>query len=295
MGIQIGKDAAQAMLIKRQNDVLPTFETYPQGTQPGEYRSYPPFTNATPAWPENAAYGPSWGDTEPFGILSGDQFRPAPPYKINSPEYTADYNEVKTVGSNSSTIRTQEQTNKVVFFTENMPSMMNRVAKAMIINEELDGFEAARLLALTHMTTADAIICTFDADFYYNFWRPVTAIHEGDNDGNADTAGDPVWAAVTAARATPPVPSYPSGYSAAGKAGADLFKMFFGTDEMSFTVGSYTMPGAERSYTKFSDLANDMGISRIYGGHNFRNDHLAGVKMGSEIAKFVYANNLRKL
>ncbi len=294
-GIQIGKDAAVAVLEKRQNDVLPGFETYPQGTQPGEYRSYPPFNNATTAWPENAVYGPFWGKTEPFGILSGDQFRPAPPYEINSPEYTADYNEVKTLGSNGSLVRTPEQTNMVVFFTENMPSMMNRVAKAMIIEEELNGFEAARLLALTHMTAADAIICTFDADFYYSFWRPVTAIREGDNDGNSDTEGDPVWAPVTAARATPPVPSYPSGYSVAGKAGAEMFKMFFGTDEKSYSVGSYTMSGAERSYTKFSSLASDMGISRIYGGHNFRNDHLAGEKMGSEIAKFIFQNNLQKL
>lgn len=295
MGIQIGKDAAQAMLIKRQNDVLPIFETYPQGTQPGEYRSYPPFTNATPVWPGNAVYGPSWGDIEPFGILSGDQFRPAPPYEINSPEYTADYYEVKTLGSNSSPVRTPEQTSNVVFFTENMPSMMNRVAKAMIINEELDGYEAARLLALTHMTVADAIICAFDGNFHYNFWRPVTAIHEGVNDGNADTVGDPTWAPVTAARATPPVPSYPSGYSVAGKAGTEMFKIFFGTDEKSFTVGSYTLPGTERSFTKFSGLATEMGISRIYGGHNFRNDQIAGELMGKKIAKFVYENNLKEL
>ncbi len=295
MGIQIGKDAAQAMLTKRQNDVLPKFETYPQGTQPGEYRSYPPFNAATPGWPENAVYGPSYGNTEPFGLLSGDQFRPAPPYEINSPEYTADYNEVKILGSNSSSVRTPEQTSKVVFLTENMSSMMNRVARATIIHEELDGYEAARLLGLTHMTVADAMICTFDADFHYNFWRPVTAIKEGDNDGNADTEGDLTWAAVTAARATPPVPSYPSGYSVAGTAGTDIFKMFVGTDEMPFTVSSYTLPGTERSYTRFSDLATDMGISRIYGGHNFRNDHLAGEKMGREVANYVFKNNLREL
>ena len=145
------------------------------------------------------------------------------------------------------------------------------------------------------MTVADAMICTFDADFYYNFWRPVTAIKEGDNDGNADTEGDPAWAAVTAARATPPVPSYPSGYSVAGTAGTDIFKMFVGTDEMPFTVSSYTSPGTERSYTRFSDFATDMGISRIYGGHNFRNDHLAGEKMGREVANYVFKNNLREL
>lgn len=294
-GIQIGKEAAVAMLVKRQNDVIPAFAPYPQGTEPGEYRSYLPWSNPGPAWPANAAYAPYWGQSAPFGIISGAQFRPAPPYAIASPEYTADYDEVKFLGSNNSVERTQEQTNMVVFFIENMPSMMNRIVNAMIIKEELNGFEAARLLALTHMTTADAIICTFDADFFYNFWRPITAIREGDNDGNIDTEGDPLWGPVIAARATPPVPSYPSGYSAAGKAGAELFKMYFGTDETSFTISSYTLPGTERIYTRYSDLATDMGISRIYGGHNFRNDHLAGEKMGREVANYVFKNNLREL
>jgi len=295
MGIQIGKDAAIAMLEKRQGDAPSLFVVYPQGTAPGEYRSYLPWSNAGAAWPANAAYAPYWGETKPFGILSGAQFRSEPPYAINSPEYTADYNEVKTLGSNTSTVRTPEQTAMGIFLTDNMPSMINRMARYVAVSEELNGWETARLFALTQMAEADALICTFDASFHYKFWRPITAIREGDTDGNTDTEGDISWNAVTAGRAIPPLPPYPSGYASAGRAGAEICKKFFGTDNKSYTVGSYTSPGTERSYTSFSQLATDMALSRIYVGHNFRNDNIAGDKMGREVAKFVFENNLREL
>lgn len=295
-GIQIGKDAAVAILAKRQYDVLPKFESYPQGTLPGEYKSTMPFKFPNfPVWPVNAVYGPFWGETEPFGILSGDQFRPEPPYEINTTEYTADYNEVKIMGSNTSSVRTQEQADMCVFLTDNMPSMMNRVARTMAVQEDLDGWETARLFALTHITVADALICAFDANYYYKFWRPVTAIQEGDIDGNDDTAGDAIWSPLQSARATPAIPSYPSGYAVAGSGGAEVFKMFFRKDDKSFTVGSYSLPNTERSYASFSQFGTEMGESRIYGGHNFRNDYVAGEEMGKKIAKFVYENNLKEL
>ena len=294
-GIQIGQEAALAMLAKRQNDVLPSFVVYPQGTEPGQYRSYAPWSFPGPAWQPNSVYAPTWGETAPFGVLSGDQFRSIPPYAINSPEYTADYNEVKIIGSNTSAVRTPEETAMGIFFTDNMPGMVNRMARYVAVSEELNGWETARLFALTQMTEADALICTFESGFHYNFWRPITAIREGANDGNSDTEGDIVWNAVTAGRAIPPLPPYPSSYASAGRAGAEICRMFFGTDEKSFTVGSYTSPGTERSYTSFSQLATDMELSRIYVGHNFRNDNIAGDKIGKEVAKFVFKNNLREL
>lgn len=292
-GIQIGSDAATEVLAKRQNDVLPAFESYPQGTLPGEYKSTFPFV--PPAFPVPSVYGRHWGETEPFGILSGDQFHPEPPYEINSPEYTTDYNEVKGIGSNTSALRTQDQTAMGLFFTENMPSMMNKVARLMAVEEDLDGWETARLFALTHMTVADALISTFDGIYYYNFWRPITAIQEGDLDGNDDTTGDVAWSPVISARPTPPLPSYPSSYAAAGSAGAELFKMFFKKDSKSFSVGSYTLQDSVRSFTAFSQFATEMAESRIYTGHNFRNDNIAGNKMGKEVAKYVFENNLRRL
>jgi hypothetical protein len=293
LGIQVGKDAASAIIMKRNNDIIPGFGPYPQGTEPGQYKSTFPFL--PPAFPVPMVYARYWGENEPFGILSGDQFRPEPPYEINSAEYTADYNEVKSVGRNTSTVRTQDQTAMAVFLTENMPSMLNRVSREMAVSGNLNGWETARLFALIQMTVADALISTFDAAFYYNFWRPITAIQEGDTDGNDDTEGDALWAPVTIARPTPPLPSYPSTYAVAGSAGAEVFRMFFGTDYKSFTIGSYTMPGAQRSYTSFSQFAMEMTFSRIYAGHNFRNDQVTGAEMGKKVAEFIYKNNLKEL
>src|SRR5690606_1744808 len=118
-GIQIGHDAAQAVLTARQNDVMPGFDSYAQGTEPGQYQSTIPFKFPNlPVWPANAVYGQNWGETEPFGILSGDQFRSEPPHDINSPQYTEDYNEVMTLGSNTSLLRTAEQTEMGIFLTD---------------------------------------------------------------------------------------------------------------------------------------------------------------------------------
>jgi hypothetical protein len=298
LGIQVGKDAATAILMKRQNDASPGFEAYPQGTEPGQYKSTIPYKFAItipPFWPANSVYAPRWGETEPFGLISGDQFRPEPPYEINSPEYTADYNEVKSLGSNTSSVRTQDQTNMSMFFTDNIPSMLNRVAREMAVKENLNGWETARLFAFIEMAAADVLISTFDGAFYYNFWRPVTAIQEGNGDGNDDTAGDAIWSPLTTARPTPPLPSYPSAYAAGGGAGAELFKIFFKTDKKSFTIESYSLPDSERSYTSFSQFSTEMNVSRIYAGHNFRNDQIAGEQMGKKIAKYVYENNLKEL
>ena len=293
LGIQVGKDAAAAVLLKRNSDVMSGFSPYPQGTEPGEYKSTFPFL--PPVFPVPVVYAPNWGETEPFGILSGDQFRPKPPYEINSPQYTADYNEVKILGRSTSTVRTQDQTAMAMFFDDNMPSMLNRVTKAIANQKNLNGWETAWLIAITQMTVADVLISTFDAAFYYNFWRPVTAIKEGDHDGNDNTEGDPAWEPLTIPRPTPPLPTYPSTYAAAGSAGAEIFQMFLKTDKLSFTIGSYSLPGIQRSYTSFSQFSGEMSDARIYAGHNFRNDLLTGEKMGKKIAKFIYENNLKAL
>lgn len=292
-GIQIGKDAAKAMLEKRQGDAPSTFVVYPQGVAPGEYRSYLPWSGPGPIWQPNSVYAPNWGETKPFGVMSGNEFRAAPPYALNSPEYAADYNEVKTIGSESSVVRTPEQTEMGIFFTDNMPSMLNKATRYVAASTELNGWETARLIALVQMSEADALICTFESSFLYNFWRPITAIHEGNSDGNDNTEGEPGWLALTAGRAIPPLPPYPSSYASAGKAGAEILKMFFGTDNIPFVVESYTMPGVERSYSSFSQVATDMQLSRIYVGHNFRNDNVAGDKIGKQVAEYVFKNNLR--
>jgi hypothetical protein len=295
-GIQTGKDAALSVLADRQNDPPLTFVTYPQGTLPGEYRSTMPYAAANPpVWPVNSAYAPGMGAFRPFGIENSDQFRAGPPYPLDSPEYTADYDEVKRLGGNTSTERTQEQAEMGLFFLDNVSNSLNRVARIMAVQEELDGWETARLLALIQMTQFDALLSSFEGKYHYNRWRPITAIRSGDDDGNTDTAGDLAWSILQAARATPPTPTYPSTHAETSGAGAEIFKLFFKKDNKPFTIGSYSLPDAERSFASFSQFASECAVSRIYIGYHFRNDIVQGGNKGRELAEYVFANNLREL
>ncbi len=134
----------------------------------------------------------------------------------------------------------------------------------------MDGWETARLLALTHIAQFDAAQSSFEGKYHYNRWRPITAITAGDIDGNDDTAGDPSWIILKAARATPPTPTYPSTHAEMGAAGAEILKLFFKKDNLPFTIGSYALPGIERSYESFSDFASEVSVSRIYIGFHLQ-------------------------
>lgn len=248
-----------------------------------------------PVWPENAVYAPNLGTFRPLGIKSGNQFRVIPPFDLGSPEYAADFNEVKSLGSNTSTVRTQEEADLALFFLPNISNFMNHIARNLADQEGLDGWEAARLLALTHITQFDAHLSAFDGIYHYNRWRPVTAIRLADSDGNDLTSGDPAWNNLQAARATPPTPTYPSAHAGMGGAGAELFKLYFKKDYKQFAIVSFYLPGVERTYSSFSQLSQDIAISRIYTGFQFRNDVVQGEKKGRELARYVFENNLRIL
>ncbi|MBX2964054.1 MAG: vanadium-dependent haloperoxidase [Cyclobacteriaceae bacterium] len=294
-GIAIGKNAAIAMLAKRQGDLPITFTAYQKGTDPGIHQAnYMPFAVANPPlWPANAVYGANFGSFTPFGITSGDQFRPDPPYAINSDEYATDYNEVKKLGCINCTDRTAEQTQIGDFWRVNTHGPMNRIARVLAVQKRLNGWETARLLALTQMAQIDAGIASFEAKYYYNYWLPVTAIRAGNEDGNDLTGGDVSW---TSYIAPPPTPDYPSTPAAAGGASAEIFNRFFGTDHISFVITSpNSLPGVERSYNSFSQASNENALSRIYLGSHFRNAVIEGEKQGRKIGKYVFENNLREL
>jgi hypothetical protein len=254
-----------------------------------------PYAAATPNWPENSAFAPEMGAFRPFGIETSDQFRARPPFALDSPEYAGDYDEVKIFGSNTSTERTQEQTDMGVFFLDNVSNLLNRVARIMAVQEGLDGWETARLLVLIQMTQFDALLSSFEGKYHYNRWRPITAIRSGDNDLNRETAGDPAWTILQDARATPPTPTYPSAHAETSGAGAEIFKLFFKKNNKPFTIGSYSLPGAERSFASFSQLASECSMSRVYIGYHFHDDIVQGEIQGRELAKYVFANNLKEL
>src|SRR5690606_24958491 len=147
-GIQTGKEAVAALLEKRQGDFALGFAAHTGGTAPGEHQSnYMPF---------GVVYAPNMGELTPFGALSGDQFRDEDQYSLDSEEYLADYNEVKSLGCTACPMRTAEQTEIGAFWIESSASSMNRLARTLIVQEDLDGWEAARLIGLIQMAQIDA-------------------------------------------------------------------------------------------------------------------------------------------
>ncbi|WP_018478206.1 vanadium-dependent haloperoxidase [Pontibacter roseus] len=302
-GIQIGQEAAAAVLSKRANDFQLAFATHVGSTAPGQHQSdYMPWMVANPpVWPDNAVFAPNMGSLTPFGIKSGAQFTDVAPYPLNSAEYLADYNEVKELGCNNCPLRTDEQTQIGAFWIESVSSSMNRLARALIVQRELNGWEAARLVGLIQMSQIDAWIASFDGKYHFNFWRPITAIRAGNSDGVEATEGDASWTPTFTIyqpfmAPTPPTPEFPSTHAYNAGAAAAVFKSFFRTDYIDLNLTSpYYLPGIERNFSSFSQMAFENAVSRIYIGYHFRNAVEVGNRQGRELGNYVYGNNLREL
>ena len=294
-GINIGKDAAVAVLARRANDFPLRFETYIGGTAPGEYQAnYMPYMLPNPPiWPANAVYAPNLGELTPFGILSSDQFMDEAPNPLDSSEYLTDYNEVKEIGCTNCPSRTAEQTEIGLFWRETPSSSMNRLTRALVEERKLDGWEAARLIGLIQMSVIDTYIASFEEKFYFNFWRPITAIRGGDSDGIDATIGDVTW---TPTSVTPPVPSFPATHAYSAGAAAEIFQSYFHSDIANMYITSpYFLPGVERHIESFSEMANEYGLYGIYVGFEFRQNIEVGIKNGRELGKYLFENDLREL
>jgi hypothetical protein len=287
-GIAVGQAAAAAILALRADDgaVGPFLNANcPQGTKPGEYQ-------CTPGTPFIAFE--VWEDVTPFVLNHSSQFRPGPPYKVDTKKYTADFNEVKDFGGNGITTpsaRTADQTEIALYWWESSPLKWNRIARIVPRPTPLDLWENARLFGLLNSALADGYIAMVATKNHYNYWRPVTAIQNGNTDGNPDTAGDPAW---TPLRGTPANQDYASGHSIEGGAGAEVLKQFFGTDRISFRDCSMTLPAGStcsdpspvyRTYTSFSQAAAENAFSRILIGFHFRKSIEEGTDYGRQIGK----------
>tara|TARA_R100000935_G_scaffold58886_1_gene99065 strand:- start:2354 stop:3748 length:1395 start_codon:yes stop_codon:yes gene_type:complete len=295
-GVEIGRQAAIAMLQKRQGDFPFLFTAYtPSSNEPGVYQAnFPPYMFPNPPiWPANAVYAPNLGNLTPFGIESSDQFLFDGPYSIESREYAVDYNEVKSLGCAGCTARTPEQTKIAEFWFENTASSIYRLARSLTIQNELNGWESARLIALLEMGVMDSFIASFREKSEFVFWAPITAIKAGDTDGNPETTGDPTWNAL---KTTPPVFEFPSTQAYTAGAASEVFRLFFKTDKINLTTTSpYYLPGVERSFSSFSDFSTELSESRIFMGHHYRHSVVVGENNGIELGRYVFANNLRKL
>jgi membrane-associated phospholipid phosphatase len=276
-GIRVGERVARALLALRTGDgsnIAPP--PFVAGTSPGSYRPTPP-NLAAPVFA-------NWGAVEPFVLERGDEFRPAPPPALTSPEYASALNEVQSLGSSVSTTRTAEQTAIGRFWSPPIQNFWNQIAEAVATSNGTDLPTAARLFASLDLSIADATIALYDAKYTYQLWRPVTAIRLADSDGNALTTADPNW--LPLAGTTPADPSYPGAHSTVSAAAREVLARFYG-DRERFSVTSPALPGATRSFGSFSAAAREAGLSRIYAGVHTRIDHRAGLRLGRDVARYV--------
>jgi hypothetical protein len=296
-GVIVGRAAALSILALRAGDgwntQLVLDPAYPQGTEPGEYRFTPGST---------FAFLPHWGNIPPFVLRSGQQFRPRPPFPINSARYTQDFNEIKALGGDgiiTPSARTPEQTEIALFWVESSPLMWNRITRTVSVSKGINLWESARLFALLNLALADGYISTFNTKYFYNFWRTVTAIREGNADGNPDTVGDPNWTPLVV---TPPIPDYDSGHAVECGAASRILQHFFRTDQVSFRVCSTSLPSGQtcldasprtRSFNSFSEAAEENGLSRILVGFHFRHAVNKGIAHGQKISDWVVRHALR--
>ncbi|MGZ4413131.1 MAG: vanadium-dependent haloperoxidase [Gaiellaceae bacterium] len=220
----------------------------------------------------------------PWALTSPGQFLPPPPPALTSARYAQDLNEVETLGSAVSAVRTSWQTETAVFWNSDTPvAIWDRAADDLIDASDVPLTQSVRLLARMNVAMADAVISIWNAKNVYDTWRPITAIQQAGTDGNPDTTPDPAWAPLIT---TPAFQEYPSGHAGVSRAGSGVLADVFGNGT-SFTLTAAGLPGAERSFTSFSDAVDQVSLARIWGGIHFRFACDAAVQEGAQIADYV--------
>jgi hypothetical protein len=294
-GIAVGEAVAARIVPLRRLDPNPLPAPFTGSTEVGKWRPTESFLGGPPAGPPPsfAPMAAPWMATfEPLALTGPARFRAPPPPELTSEQYTRDYNEVKAKGALTGSTRTPEQTDIAYFWTDNFAVQMNRAARALIEERVPKSGDRARLLALMNLSIADAVTNAWDTKKHYYVWRPVTAIREGDNDGNPDTVGDANWQSLVN---NPNYPDYTSGANNVVGAATKTFELFFGRDDISFTITSNS-PAAvkkERHYASFSAASQQVVLARILLGIHFRFADTEARRQGRAVAEYVFDHYLQ--
>jgi hypothetical protein len=269
-GIATGEAAAVALLAARAGDGRFGAFRFTIGTLPGEWR------------PTSGVNDPfAWlKDVRPFVLRKPDLFRARAPHGLRTRAYAVDFNEVKTLGSAASSVRTTDQTASAQYWgLTNATGTISSILRSIAIGQGGTLADHARLLARAYTNAADALIVTWRDKARYSFWRPVTAIHEAASDGNDATQADSGWTSLIVA---PPYPDHPSGLAALGCSVADTMQHFYGRDQATFS--GTTPGGVTRTFTSFSDVCSDIVDARVWSGIHFRFADEEGAKIGRRVS-----------
>jgi PAP2 superfamily len=277
-GIELGKQAAAGILALRTNDGSNVPESYRPVTTPGVY-----VPTAIPI--ESTSSG-----ITPFVMQTASQFRPAPPPALTSEVWTKDLNEIREVGSSTSTSRTAEQTTMARFWLFTGPRTYNPIVRQVVSARKLDLVDCARLYALTSIAGIDAFIAVFDGKYTYNLWRPVTAIRNADTTSNPATPREASWQPLGM---TPPHPEYPCAHCIVAAAVSTVLQSVAGNEIAEVTLVSPTAPGVTRKWSRLQDYSDEVSNARIYAGFHYRFSTKIGKEMGQKIGELTLATQLR--
>jgi hypothetical protein len=280
-GIKLGQAVAAKLLEARANDGADAPDDYRYKTKPGVYVPTPITVSST------------WPSLKPFALTSGSQFRPPPPIALNSAQWAADYNEIKDLGSKTSTKRSPRQTEDARFWLITGPQSTDPIVRQLVAAKKMSLVDSARFMALSAIAAADAGVAVFDAKYRYEFWRPITAIRNGDNDDNPATERDATWQPIDN---TPMHPEYPCAHCIISGAVASAIETALGTAEIPEVVmTSPTAPGATHRWTNIRAYNDEISNARIYAGFHYRFSTVVGQDMGRKIGEYVVKNMMQPL
>jgi hypothetical protein len=273
-GISVGERAAADVLAKHSDDI-------------GNIEPYRPLTSPGVYVPTTFPLGYAFAQHRPWFMKSAAQFRPGPPPALTSALWARDYNEIKALGSATSKVRTAEQNAIAQFWATALPDVHMGVVHSVAIAPGREVTRNARLYAVVTAAINDAEIAVLEAKYHYNFWRPITAIRNGDRDDNPATERDPDWTPLIA---TPLHPEYPCAHCVIAAAIAVVIRADVGRGPLpTLMTHSNTAPGVTRRWTRTEDVVKEVSEARILDGVHYRTSTEVGNRLGAKIGALVAA------
>jgi hypothetical protein len=272
-GVKLGEAVALKIIEARAGDGAGAPDTYRPKTPAGVYVPTPKM------------FVPHWPAVKPFAMTEPAQFRPPPPIGLESAQWATDYNEIKGLGRIDSTSRTADQTQAAKFWLAIGGDVYYPLVRSVALNRKLDLIESARLMALVAVARADSLLAVFEAKYHYNFWRPITAIRNGDNDGNPATERDASWQPIAD---TPMHPEYPCAHCVQAASMCALLEKVLGTHEITeIAMTSTTAPGITRRWSNLHAFVQEVSDARVWAGFHYRFSTKIGQDLGQKIGEHV--------
>ena len=275
-GVELGEAVAVRIFGARINDGSEEPDAYRPRTTPGVY--VPTSITAASMWP----------NMKPFAMVKGSQFRPDPPIALNSNEWAADFNELKDYGGKTSTKRSAQQTEIARFWLMTGPRAYHPLVRELVTTKGMSVVDSARFMALVTVGLNDALIAVFDAKYHYNFWRPITAIRNGDIDENPATDREATWQPIDN---TPMHPEYPCAHCILSGSVAGVVKAVLGGEDIpEVAMTSTTASGVTHRWTNLTAFTEEVANARIWAGFHYRFSTRVGTNMGHQIGEYVVKN-----